>query len=70
VVGKSYQVGTPVLVQENLQRFSLYQVSNITVAPADRGGTQAGNSVIAIIDSGTTEVTFTNYCPFCLGTQH
>ncbi len=58
VVGKSYPVGTPVLVTELPQ--TGYKVSNITVAPADRGGMQTSNSTIAIIDSGTTEVTFTN----------
>ena len=57
-VAKSYPVGTPVLVTELAQRG--YVVSNITVAPPDRGGMQTSNSVIAIIDSGTTEVTFTN----------
>ena len=60
VVATSYPVGTPVLVKENAPYFSPFEVSGITVAPADRGGTQTPASVIAIIDSGTTEVTFTN----------
>jgi hypothetical protein len=69
VVGKSYPVGTPVLVTERPHSGTV--VSSITVAPPDRGGTQTPNSVIAIIDSGTTEVTFTNTasgvvgCPTC-----
>jgi hypothetical protein len=69
VVGASYQVGTPVLVTETGPPG--YVVSNITVAPPDRGGHQTSNSVVAIIDSGTTEVTFTNTasggvgCPTC-----
>ncbi len=69
VVGKSYPVGTPVLVTERPKIGTV--VSSITVAPPDRGGTQTSNSVIAIIDSGTTEVTFTNTangglgCPTC-----
>ena len=58
VVGKSYPVGTPVTVTETGPPG--YVVSNITVAPPDRGGHQTSNSVVAIIDSGTTEVTFTN----------
>jgi hypothetical protein len=67
VVAKSFPVGTPVLVTEILQPRTL--VTGITVAPPDRGGTQTNNSVIAIIDSGTTEVTFTNsaFCPICPG---
>ena len=60
VVATSYPVGTPVLVKENAPYFSPFEVSGITVAPADRGGTQTPASVIAIIDNGTTEVTFTN----------
>ncbi len=60
VVATSYPVGTPVLVKENAPTYSSYEVSGIAVAPADRGGTQTSASVIAIIDSGTTEVTFTN----------
>ena len=69
VVGKSYPVGTPVLVTELPHSGTV--VSSITVAPPDRGGTQTPNSVIVIIDSGTTEATFTNTasgvvgCPTC-----
>lgn len=59
VVADSYPTGTPVLVAEQDQRGAT--VTGISVAPPDRGGTQTANSVIAIIDSGTTEVTFTNY---------
>jgi hypothetical protein len=58
VVGKSYDVGTQVLVTELPKPGT--KVSQITVAPADRGGKQTHRSVKAIIDSGTTEVTFTN----------
>ncbi len=57
-VGDSYDVGTSVLVQESVP--TGIRVSNISVAPPDRGGKQTANSVIAIIDSGTTEVTFTD----------
>jgi len=58
VVAGSYQVSTPLLVQES---FSFpYAVASIAVAPADRGGTQTSNSAIVMIDAGTTEVTFTN----------
>jgi hypothetical protein len=59
VVAGSYQAGTPVLVTEPAgQNNSM--VSNIAVAPPDRQGAKTGNSVIAVVDSGTTEVTFTD----------
>jgi len=59
VVAGMYAAGTPVLVTEpGGQHGSM--TSNIAVAPADRQGKTTSTSVIAKIDSGTTEVTFTD----------
>jgi hypothetical protein len=66
-VAGSYPVGTQVFVSEPFLPIGV-MASNISVAPADRGGRQVlggggsffAPSVIAVIDSGTTEVTFTN----------
>jgi hypothetical protein len=61
VVAASYPVGTEVLVTEPESLNPGYQVSDIEVAPPDRrGGYQTQASVKVKIDSGTTEVTFTN----------
>ncbi|HEY5176043.1 MAG TPA: hypothetical protein VII95_10830 [Terriglobales bacterium] len=58
VVAGSYPVGTRLLVRETVPPGVF--VSNIAVAPPDRGGTQTSNSVIVAINSGTTEATFTD----------
>ena len=59
VIG-TYQVNTPVLVTELLGPNSPYQVSNITVQPADRGSHYMQTSVIVTIGAGVTEASFTN----------
>ena len=56
----TYQVNTPVLVTELLGIDSPYQVSNITVQPADRGSHYTQTSVIVTIGDGVTEASFTN----------
>lgn len=66
VVAGNYQAGTPVLVTEPTGQNNS-QASNITVEPANRQGTTTQNSVVAVIDSGTTEVTFTNVDAGCNG---
>ncbi len=58
VVG-SFPAGTPVLVAEPTGQHNA-TVSNIAVVPPNRQGTKTANTVIAMIDTGTTEVTFTN----------
>jgi len=54
----TYQVGTQVYVGEVGK--SGTSVTDITVTPPDRGGRKDSGSVIAAIDTGVTEVTFTN----------
>jgi hypothetical protein len=56
----TYDVNTPVSIGESLSPTSPYQVSNITVSPADRLLTRSPNAVTVSIGDGVTETTVTN----------